>query len=128
MNRDDVIQEIQAQFRQAGQSLNEAQRRRWAALEALRLGRGGIALISRALRISPNTIRKGIREVEAGAVDVSSQWTGRIRSKGGGRKANSSRFDAATEAAQRPLNDARSLSSESETGSVGPISPLRESH
>lgn len=128
MNRDDVIREIQARFRQAGQSLNEAQRRRWAALEALKLGWGGIALVSRALRISPNTLRKGIREVEAGEVDVTSRWTGRIRRSGGGRKPSSTRSEHATEAGSGPQNDACSPIPDSGTDSGGPIRPLREPH
>ena len=46
------------------------------------LGRGGIAAVSRASGISENTIRKGIREIDAGE----RLEAGRVRRRGGGRK------------------------------------------
>ncbi len=46
------------------------------------LGRGGIAAVSRASGISENTIRKGIREIDAGQ----RLEGGRVRRRGGGRK------------------------------------------
>ena len=54
----------------------------WAASEARVLGRGGIAAVSRASGISPNTIRKGMREIESGERLAG----GRVRRRGGGRK------------------------------------------
>jgi len=54
----------------------------WAASEARVLGRGGIAAVSRASGISPNTIRKGMREIESG----DRLQSGRVRRHGGGRK------------------------------------------
>ena len=54
----------------------------WAASEARVLGRGGIAAVSRASGISENTIRKGIREIDAGE----RLEGGRVRRRGGGRK------------------------------------------
>ena len=46
------------------------------------LGRGGIAAVARASGIAENTIRKGMREIDAG------EWLegGRVRRRGGGRK------------------------------------------
>ena len=46
------------------------------------LGRGGIAAVARASGISENTIRKGIREIDAGE----RLEDGRVRRRGGGRK------------------------------------------
>ena len=46
------------------------------------LGRGGIAAVSRASGISPNTIRKEMREIESGERLAG----GRVRRRGGGRK------------------------------------------
>ena len=46
------------------------------------LGRGGITAVSRASGISENTIRKGIREIDAGE----RLEAGRVRRRGGGRK------------------------------------------
>lgn len=82
MNREDQILELQERYGQSGQTLNELQRRHWAAREAIRLGRGGITIVSQALRISPNTIKRGMQEIAAGLPDVNS----RIRKPGGGRK------------------------------------------
>ena len=63
--------------------LNERQRRLWAGAEALSHGRGGQAAVVRATGISPVTVAKGIREVEAGETIEA----GRVRRSGGGRKA-----------------------------------------
>ena len=83
MNRDDVILEIQERYRQSGRSLNEIQRRHWAASEAMKLGRGGIAIICKALRISPNTVKKGIEEIAAGQANSLFGANARIRKPGG---------------------------------------------
>ncbi|MCA9037541.1 MAG: hypothetical protein KDA91_20545 [Planctomycetaceae bacterium] len=85
MDREAIIREIQERFAQHENLLNERERRFYAAREAMRLGRGGIALVSKALRMSPNTIKRGMIEIanpspeDAGAPP-------RIRKPGGGRK------------------------------------------
>jgi len=86
MNREHLIRELQERYRQAGRALSEFQRRHWAAQEAIKLGRGGITLVSKALRISPNTIRRGIQEIESGQAESFLQENARIRRPGGGRK------------------------------------------
>lgn len=86
MNREDVIREICERYDQFGGSLNERQRRLWAAEEAMKLGRGGIATVSKSLRISQNTIKKGMQEIETGQADSLTDVKGRIRKTGGGRK------------------------------------------
>jgi hypothetical protein len=66
--------------------MDERLRRRWAACEALALGRGGVSSVSRATGISRTTIHRAIREVRgdlAGFVDDLS--SGRVRRPGGGR-------------------------------------------
>jgi len=69
-------------FRALAPELNERARRIWAASEARVLGRGGIAAVARASGISENTIRKGMREIDAGE----RLEGGRVRRRGGGRK------------------------------------------
>ena len=93
MNREDVIREIQEKYRQSGRSLNEFQRRHWAAMEAMQLGRGGIATVSKAIRISPNTIKKGIKEIATGQADSISHANARVRKPGGGRKSKKTSLD-----------------------------------
>ena len=73
---------IGERFRALAPELSERGRRIWAASEARALGRGGIAAVSRASGISPNTIRKGIREIDS---DDRLEG-GRVRRRGGGRK------------------------------------------
>ncbi|MCA9010302.1 MAG: hypothetical protein KDB01_11175 [Planctomycetaceae bacterium] len=90
MSHGDLISEIRGRYQQESDVLNERQRRLWAAAEAMNLGRGGIAAVSKALRISPNTIKKGIREISAAAAapatDPVQADDYRIRKAGGGRK------------------------------------------
>ena len=61
-------------------SLNERDRRRYAAVEADRLGHGGIEYISRLFGCDPKTIRRGIAELES-EEELASE---RQRKKGGG--------------------------------------------
>ena len=64
--------------------LDERQKRRYAAIEALSLGHGGQCAVQRAFGISRKTIIKGISEIKQG----SGVPENRIRKKGGGRKKN----------------------------------------
>lgn len=45
-------------------SLNERDRRRYAAVEASKLGYGGIAYISNVLGVDEKTINKGLEELK----------------------------------------------------------------
>ena len=73
---------IGERFRALAPELSERGRRIWAASEARAIGRGGIAAVARASGIAPNTISKGIREIEA---DERLE-AGRVRRPGAGRK------------------------------------------
>ena len=75
---------IECRMRLFYQTLNEKDRRRYAAIEALKIGHGGITYISKVLGCDRQTIRKGINEVEA--LDESAVREERIRKAGGGRK------------------------------------------
>jgi hypothetical protein len=72
-------------------SLPEDHRRRYAALEALKIGYGGIAYVARVLGMSRRTIHTGIRELEQMGEDDPdnpkrpSGDAGRVRRRGGGR-------------------------------------------
>jgi hypothetical protein len=63
-------------------SLREIDKRRYAGLEAKKLGRGGKAYICRLLKCDYKTINKGIGEIELGNL----KDNGRSRISGGGRK------------------------------------------
>ena len=73
---------IGERFRALAPELTERGRRIWAASEARAIGRGGIAAVARASGIAPNTIAKGIGEIEA---DERLEG-GRVRRPGAGRK------------------------------------------
>ena len=78
---DETIEEEMKTFYE---SLNEKDKRRYAAVEASKLGRGGQVYIEEVLGCDRNTIAKGIRELESG--EVSQDKGNRIRREGGGRK------------------------------------------
>ena len=59
--------------------LSEKDRRRYAAVEAAKLGHGGIEYIARILACDPKTIRQGLRDLE----EEEDAVAGRIRQKGG---------------------------------------------
>src|ERR671916_2243853 len=65
-------------------SLSEAQRRWYVGQKALELGRGGIEQIHPLTGISRTTIIRGIQEVKRGKP---LKMGGRVRKRGGGRKA-----------------------------------------
>src|SRR3954452_3233991 len=67
--------------------LHEKAQRRWAACEALALGRGGISLVSVATGLSRPTIRRGLTELNTTRDDSQGIESdrARIRRPGAGR-------------------------------------------
>lgn len=108
----EAIRKIRTKFVAILTELDERGFRRWAAAEAMALGRGGISAVSEATGISRVTIRNGIAELSL-AVPLS---VNRQRRSGGGRKAR--------EAAQPGLIEA--LEKLVDSGTRGdPESPLK---
>jgi hypothetical protein len=66
--------------------LSEKDRRQYAALESLKLGRGGISYISKVLGVDRKTIQQGRKELTEDLQDFIPH--GRQRKEGGGRKKN----------------------------------------
>jgi hypothetical protein len=66
--------------------LAEKDRRQYAALESLKLGRGGINYISSILGVDRGTILQGRKELTSELKEPIAQ--GKQRKKGGGRKKN----------------------------------------
>jgi hypothetical protein len=75
--------EIEELLRQYHRSLSEKDRRRFAAIEAIKLGHGGIEYIARVLGCDPQTVRDGMRELKQLPEDPAGP---RVRKPGGGRK------------------------------------------
>lgn len=73
---------IEAQMRRYYQSLSEKDRRRYAAIEAVKLGYGGQVYIRRLFGCHHETLALGLTELEDEAVLEQEQ----IRQAGGGRK------------------------------------------
>ena len=80
MNDDDRLQRKLAQLLPL---LNESQSRKYLAIEAEFIGRGGKTKLTKLAKVSPNTIAKGKKEIKSGIVKSTD---GRIRSSGAGRK------------------------------------------
>ena len=69
-------------MRQVFGSLNERDRRRYAATEAAKLGRGGLLYLTRLFDCDPKTIRRGLGELQ----QDNSLPPGRSRKKGAAEK------------------------------------------
>lgn len=61
------------------QSLSEKDRRRYAAVEAGKLGHGGVVYIARLFGCDPDTVRRGMSDVEQLPEDAAEN---RVRKKG----------------------------------------------
>lgn len=64
------------------QSLSEKDRRRYAAVEAAKLGHGGTAYIARLFGCKVDTVERGKEDVELLPKD---EAAGRVRKKGGAK-------------------------------------------
>ena len=74
--------EIETQMQKFYQSLSEKDSRRYAAIEALKLGYGGISYLSKLLGCNYRTITFGMEEL----TDEEAMSLDSIRRSGGGRK------------------------------------------
>src|ERR1700733_3473104 len=76
-----IVQWIENKYQGISDELSERARRRWAAVEAASLGRGGISVVSAATGLAHSTIRRGILELNTG----DAPRAGRERREGAGR-------------------------------------------
>jgi Rhodopirellula transposase DDE domain len=74
--------DVEQTMRAFSRSLRENDRRRYAAVEAAKLGHGGIEYISKVLGIDPKTIHQGQRDLD----DLPEGPAPQVRKPGGGRK------------------------------------------
>src|SRR5215813_11823041 len=70
------VQAARKRYRQIAPVLNEQSRRRFVALEARALGRGGVSLMARITGLARSTIYRGVSDIRNNV----------IRKEGGGRK------------------------------------------
>lgn len=76
---------IAAKYQAIGRTLNERQRRLWAATEAQSIGYGGVSTVWRATGISRRAIHVGLKELDA-RTERDDEAVTSIRQSGGGRK------------------------------------------
>ena len=84
---DHVLTEaVKTKFAALDPLFDERLRRRWAAVEARLMGRGGIACVAAATGLSRTTIRAGLQELDAKQAADGEPDAGRLRRPGAGRK------------------------------------------
>ena len=81
-----AIQGIESRYAALSSLMDERMRRHWAAAEAKSYGWGGLRAVSYATGISPNTITKGLAELEIRESNPEASLPQRVRSPGAGRK------------------------------------------
>ena len=81
--------EIEETMRRFHSSLNEKDGRRYAGVEALKIGHGGRSYIAKVMGCSRRTVSKGACEVSSLSKKEVDQ---RIRKKGGGRKSYQNKY------------------------------------
>lgn len=107
-----IVNSIEGKYIELLDDLDERGRRRWAAVEARALGRGGIAAVARATGLSDRTIRTGLMELD----DPRPLAGHRQRRSGGGRKPHATTQPGLPEALDRLIEP---------TARGSPTNPLR---
>jgi hypothetical protein len=95
------IRQVETKYRALAPLMDERMRRQWAAAEARACGWGGLQAVSAAIRMSPNTIRKGLAELTARENNPQAPVDPYLRRKGGGRKRRSEADPGLLEALER---------------------------
>ena len=81
-----VTEAVKTKFAALAPLFDERLRRRWAAVEARALGRGGIACVATATGMSRTTIHAGLKELAANEAAGAPGDSERLRRPGAGRK------------------------------------------
>ena len=90
---------VKTKFAALAPWFDERLRRRWAAVEARQMGRGGISCVAAATGLSRTTIRAGLKELDARPAPAAD--AGRLRRPGAGRKRLTSRDPKLAQALER---------------------------
>ena len=93
---------IEQLLRQDYQSLSEKDRRRFAAVEAIKLGHGGLCSIANVLGCDPHTVKAGLRELKQLPTAPTEH---RVRTPGGGRKKTAAKHPDVIEQVQDASKD-----------------------
>jgi len=76
-------EQVERHMRLFYDSLSEKDRRRYAAVEAEKLGHGGIEYVAQVMQCHPSTVRQGRADIVQLPEDVAPE---RVRKKGGTQK------------------------------------------
>ena len=88
---DPYVSEVAAHMRELYLSLNEKDRRRYAAVEAEKLGHGGIKYVAELFVCHPETVRQGKLDLQSLPEDPAA---GRVRKKGEAAQLAASKRDS----------------------------------
>lgn len=114
-----MVASVKEKYTTLARIMDERLKRRWAACEAMAIGRGGVSTLARATGMSRTTITKGIAEIQeqfpelAERVDPSNHQ--RVRAPGGGRRRSADKDESL-------LDDLKALVDPTTRGD--PASPL----
>jgi len=86
MQDEAALSAIESKYRSLSVLMDERMRRQWAAAESRAYGWGGVRAVSSVIGMSPNTIRKGLAELERRDEDPDAPVGTRLRAAGAGRK------------------------------------------
>ena len=86
MQDEATLRAIESKYRSLSVLMDERLRRQWAAAESRAYGWGGMRAVSSVIGMSPNTIRKGLAELERRHEDPDVLPQTRLRAAGAGRK------------------------------------------
>ena len=111
-----VVEWVREKYEALRETLNERNRRLWAATEARSLGRGGVVAVIAATGMSSATVYKGLSELDAKESGLDVLPPDRIRRPGGGRKRATAKQPGLTTALKRLVEP---------TARGDPESPLR---
>ena len=75
---DKYSKDVERKMKQLFDWLSEKDRRRYAAVEAVKLGHGGVEYIAQLLQCDPKTIRQGMHDLDSTADPAAD----RVRKKG----------------------------------------------
>ena len=100
----DLTQSIRIRYDALRPVLDERSRRVWAGAEAQAIGRGGIARVAEATGMARDTVREGLRQVQAGEAELAAAGSERQRRPGGGRKKLAERAPRLRAALERKLD------------------------
>ena len=81
-----LTEAVKAKFVALDPLFDERLRRRWAAVEARGIGRGGIVRVAAATGMSRTTIRAGLKELAGKQAGGAGPESVRVRRRGAGRK------------------------------------------